>query len=224
MPEPVEVASIRFPTAPARTVQASVPLGSGARPLTGEVHVEVRGAATGSEVVTILDGATAGVLARAPVGPGGEVTFPDVPVGDHLAFVHPRGAPPRQGYLARSGIELPATLSPRQTSVVLDATAQDTVVLCERTDLPSNPAWHAATAVVHRIDDPGFCALPLGGASRSFEPGSADVVFEFEALGPGRYRIAFDGFEPTQPVEFDVPGAELVFVTGETRRTRQDRD
>jgi len=223
LPEPVEVAAIRFPTAPARAVPASVQLGSGARPLAGEVHVTVRGS-TGTEMVTILDGATSGVLARAPVGTSGEVTFPSIPVGDHVALVHPRGARARQGYLARSDIELPPALSPRQASVVLDATAQDTVVLCERTDLPRNPAWHAATAVLHRVDDPEFSALPIDGASRSFEPGSADVVFEFEALGPGRYRIAFDGFVPAQEVEFDVPGAELLFVPGETQRARIDRD
>lgn len=219
MPEPVEVAALRFPESPARTVQAAVQLGSGARPSTGEVHVTVEGG-VGGEVVTILDGATAGVLASAAVGTSREVTFPSIPTGIHVAVAHLPGVPPRQGYLAKAAVELPPSLSPRQTSVALDTRAQDLVLLVERTDMPRHPAWHAATAVVHRVDDPSFCALPTGGVARAFEPGSADVVFEFEALGPGRYRVEFDGFVPAQPVEFDVPGEALQFVSGETQRVR----
>ncbi|MGA0868148.1 MAG: hypothetical protein ACO3UM_04385 [Planctomycetota bacterium] len=221
MPEPVATAALRFPDAPARTVSASVPLGSGARPATGEVHVRVEGG-SGTEWVTLLDGATAGVLAQEPVGSRGEVTFGGIPVGTHTALVHPPGVPPRQGYLAKAPVELSAALSPRETSITLDARAQDTVVLVERTDLPSHPTWHATTAVLHRVDDPLFCALPEGGVSRTFEPGSADVVFEFDALGPGRYRVAFDGFAPAQPIEFEVPGEPLQFVLGATQRVRTE--
>lgn len=222
MPAPVEVAALRFPSAPPRAVPASVQLGSGARRRTGEVHVAVRGGAQ-DEVVTILDGATSGVLAQADVPASGEVTFPAIPTGRHVAYVHARSIPPRRGYRARGALELPDNVSPTQASITLDATAQDTVLLVERTDLPTEPAWHAATAVLHRVDDPGFCALPIEGAARSFEPGSADVVFEFEALGPGRYRVAFDGFEPAEPVEFEIPGADLQFASGETRRLTTPR-
>ena len=217
MPAPVEVTALQFPNAPARAVPASVRLVSGAEQLTGEVHVAVGGAGAG-EVVTILDGTTSGVPAQAPVPAEGEVTFSAIPAGKHVAYVHARSTPPRRGYRARGTVELPENVSPRQTSITLDATAQDTVLLVERTDLPTEPAWHAATAVLHRVDDPGFCAFPIEGAARSFGPGSADVVFEFEALGPGRYRVAFDGSEPAEPVEFEVPGAALQYASGATRR------
>lgn len=220
LPEPVTVDLPPFPRPAPRAVEASVELRSGAVRPTGTVSVAVTGTRShgGPDRIALLDGATGVVLAEQPIPDHLPATLEleGVPIGTHRAVAYRAGESPRWRYTVRVPVELAAAPGEPRATLALDVTTERGIVVLELLEVPAERSWVPVTGILTRVGDPDWTASPGPGTRASFEPGSADLVLEFGELGIGRYELRVVGFEPLEPIVFDVPGDDTVFATGRT--------
>jgi hypothetical protein len=211
-----------FPAASARVVDAAAELRSGARPARGVVDVLLTGTAApdGPDRIAILDGRTGAEWAAAPLPADlpGSLRFAGVPEGEHQLVLFRGGDSPRRSYALRRAFTLAATATPAELALTLAVDTRPGVLLLHRDEAAEPATWLPVTARLERPDDPGFCALPRGPRQQVFEPGAAELVFEFPPLGPGRYELVLSGFDAAEPAIFELPVDGLIVRTGRAAR------
>lgn len=198
----------------ARVVDASWtrPVASAARSLAVTVKWG-DGLDDGAWQVSILDAVTGAPLASKPLAGTAELHFADLPTTALGAVLHRPSRSPRFGWTARTEI------APSSAA--------------ERVDLPANPAsievvLTAVAAADHkipiavrieRLDEPSYGAGLALRIEDAFAPGHSDHPLVVRDLAPGRYRLRFLGFEPSEgsSIELDAPTAAPRIIRGTPR-------
>jgi hypothetical protein len=177
----------------------------------------------GAWQVSILDAVTGASLASTPLPGSQELRFADLPATALRAVLHRPSRSPRFGWTARTDI------APAAEGIAPAAGGS----VAERIELPANPAsievvLTAVAAADHKIPiavrverllEPSYGAGLSLSIDDVFAPGHSEHLVVVRDLAPGRYRLRFLGFEPSEgsSIEVDAPTAAPRTIRGTPR-------